>query len=88
MKQRTTLIIIVMLLAVSTAFGQIILTNEDQGLNPRYGEKNPEFGVMVPLQNINLDQYKENYIPLGEGWLLLACFGGAWALRKKMRDER
>ena len=77
-----------MLLAVSTAFGQIVLTAEDQGLNPRVGSSSPELGVMVPMQNTNLDQYTEGLVPLGEGWLLLAFLGAAWGTGKKLRDKR
>ena len=76
-----------MLLTASVSFGQIVLTTEDQGYNPRAKSTEPEFGVMVPMQNINLDQYKEESVPLGEGWLLLAFLGGAWTLRKKLRDR-
>ena len=88
MKKRIINIVIVMLLTASVSFGQIVLTTEDQGYNPRAGSTEPEFGVMVPMQNINLDQYKEESVPLGEGWLLLAFLGGAWTLRKKGRGEK
>lgn len=86
MKKRIINIIIVMLLTASVSFGQIVLTTEDQGYNPRL-QGGTEFGVMVPMQNINLDQYTENLVPLGEGWLLLAFLGGAWALRNKVRSS-
>lgn len=88
MKKQIVNTVIIMLLAVSTAFGQIVLTNEDQGVSPRASSSNPEFGVMVPIQNTNLDQYTENYMPLGEGWLLLAFLGAAWGTGKKLRDKR
>lgn len=88
MKKRFIFSIVIMLLAVSTAFGQIVLTAEDQGLNPRVGSSSPELGVMVPMQNTNLDQYTEGLVPLGEGWLLLACLGGGYLLRKKVRSEK
>lgn len=72
--------ITMMILAVSTAFGQIIYTNED-GTNSR----DSEFGVMVPMQNINTDQYQQSIVPLGDGLLLLVGMGGVFLLRKRLQ---
>lgn len=71
-----------MLLAVQSAIGQIIVLEEDEGLHPRAGSSSSEFGVMVPLQNSNLDQFEMEYVPLGDGLLLLVGLGGGYLLKK------
>lgn len=83
MRKRTIVFAIIMLMAAHSAIGQIILTEEDEGLNPRTGSSTPGFGVMVPMQNSNLDQWKEEYVPIGDGLLLLVGLGGAYLLKKK-----
>lgn len=76
MKKRTLVIATILLLAVKSMCGQIICTNEDQEMNRTTG-----LGTMVPMQNTNLDQYKLNLVPLGEGWLVLVGLGGAYLMR-------
>lgn len=83
MKKRTILFAVIMLLAVQSAIGQIIILEEDEGLNPRAGSSSSEFGVMVPFQNSNLDQFKMEHVPLGDGLLLLVGLGGGYLLKKK-----
>ena len=85
MRKRTCVIVTVFLMAVQSVMGQIIYTQEDVGTNLRAGGKSDEFGVMVPLQNSNLDQYQEEYVPLSDGLLLLAGLGGAYLLKKKKK---
>lgn len=75
------LVIIILSLNITPLFGQMILTEEDAGLNPRAGSATPGFGVMVPLQNVDYDQWE--YVPLGNGLLLLVGLGGAYFLKKK-----
>jgi hypothetical protein len=71
------------MLGFSPLFGQMILTDEDAGLNARAGSDATGINVMVPLQNSNLDQWKTNVVPLADGLLLLAGLGGAYLLKKK-----
>ena len=78
MKQRIIVIAAVLLMAVGSSFGQIILTPEDDP-----SQRIEEYGVMVPLQNVNIDQYQLSAVPLGSGWLLLAGLGGAYLLKKR-----
>ena len=85
MRKRTCVIVIVLLMVAQSVMGQIIYTQEDVGTNLRAGGKSDQFGVMVPLQNSNLDQYQEFYVPLGNGLLLLAGLGGAYLLKKKKK---
>lgn len=83
MNKKLLIILFAIVLSIGSAFGQIIYTDEDQGLHPRAGSSNPDLGVMVPLQNSNLDQWKEEYVPLADGLLLLVGMGGAYLLKKK-----
>ena len=78
MKKRTIVMIAMMILAVSTAFGQIICTDEDAPNN-----RTETYGVMVPMENINTDQYQQLITPLGDGLLLLIGMGGAYLLLRK-----
>lgn len=87
MKKRTILFFILLVLAVRSSFGQIIFTEEDAGLNPRAGGKPDEFGVMVPLQNVNYDQFKTEVVPVGNGLLLLIGLGGAYLLKKRKETK-
>ena len=83
MNKRLFIILFTLVLSVGASFGQIIYTDEDYGTHLRSGSSNPEIGVMVPLQNSNLDQWKYEYVPVGEGWLLLFGLSGAYLLKKK-----
>lgn len=83
MKKRTIAFIVIALLAIQSAIGQIILTEEDVGINQRVSGGSGDFNVMVPLQNADLDQWQGDYLPLGEGLFLLAGLGGAYLLKKK-----
>ena len=85
MKKRICVIVTVFLMAIQSVMGQIIYTQEDVGTNLRAGAGDPGFGVMVPLQNSDLDQYKENLVPLGDGLLFLAGLGGAYLFKKKKK---
>lgn len=85
MKKKAMVMVTVALLAMPSAMGQIIYTEEDEGLHLRDGSSSPSFGIMVPLQNSNLDQWKLGLVPVGDGLLLLAGLGGAYLLKKKMK---
>lgn len=89
MKRRSIIFITIMLLAVRSMFGQIIYTDEDiAGLNPRLAGTQQDFNVMVPMQNTNLDQFKDGISPLGDGLLLLIGLGGGYLLRKKYKNRK
>ena len=71
-------------MSLSSVFGQIIYTDEDAGLNPRQTTQTNELGVMVPMQNVDMDQWK--IAPLGSGILVLAGLGGAYLLAKRRKE--
>ena len=88
MKRKTISLMAALVMLAGTAFGQIIYTDEDYGTHLRSGSSNPGIGVMVPLQNSNLDQWKYEYVPLGDGLLLLAGLGGAYLLGKRKKTTK
>ena len=86
MKKSIIIIIVAMLIgAFAPVKGQIIYTEEDAGINLRT-QSNAPMGVMVPLQDVNYDQWK--IAPLGNGALLLAGLGGAYLLGKRSKKKK
>lgn len=85
MKKSLVIIILAMLIgSTAPVKGQIIYTEEDHGTNLRQ-TTDGTFGVMVPMQGADMDQWK--IAPLGNGMLLLAGLGGAYLLSKKRKKE-
>ena len=84
MKKRYVILLTTLFLSLSSVFGQIIYTDEDAGLNPRQTTQTNELGVMVPMQNVDMDQWK--IAPLGSGVLVLAGLGGAYLLAKRKKE--
>ena len=85
MKKSIVIIIIALLIGCFKPLSaQIIYTEEDAGLNPR-AQANGNFGVMVPMQGVSVDQWK--ITPLGNGFLLLASMGGAYLLSKRKKSK-
>lgn len=87
MRKRTIVIATIILMTIQSAMGQIIYTQEDQGTHLRSGKTDPGFGVMVPLQNVEYDQWKAAYVPLSDGLLLLVGLGGAYLLKKRKNQK-
>lgn len=80
MKKLILAITTILTLASAPATAQIFLDDED--LNNR--ATNPDvFGVMVPEQNVTYDQY----VPVGEGILLLAGLAGAYLVGKRKKED-
>ena len=77
----------VLVMLAGTVFGQIIFTDEDQGSHPRSGSSSSEINIMVPMQNANVDQWKEEIIPLGNGLLLLTGLGAAYLMGKRKKNN-
>lgn len=84
MKRKMISLMAVLLMFAGTAFGQIIYTNEDHNHN-RAGEDASNFGVMIPMQNVDYDQWKVT--PLDGGFLLLAGLGAAYLVHKRKKND-
>lgn len=85
MKKYFLVIVITFLLSLTPLFGQMILTEEDAGINSRAGASSSSVPVMVPIQNVDYDQWE--YAPLGNCIWLLAGMGGAYLIQKKRRQK-
>lgn len=82
MKKRIIAIIAITLLAVVPAMSQVFLTDDEMNFN-RNGEGGIEPGAVVPMENIEMDQF----LPLGEGALLLAGLAGAYLVGKRRKEQ-
>ena len=86
MKKRIIAITTLMLMAVVPAMSQVFILEEDDWNSNKRGNLNEnEFGVMVPQQNVNFDQWK--IVPAGEGIMLLAGLAGAYLLGKRKKEQ-
>lgn len=83
MKRKIISLMAAILMLAGTAFGQIIYTDEDYNHN-RAGETS-NIGVMVPMQNVDMDQWK--YVPLDGGMFLLAGLGAAYLMGKRKKNN-
>lgn len=84
MRKRFFVILTALLMGMVSAQGQIVyIEDEDQGHHPRGVVESP-VNIIVPMQDINTDQY----LPLGEGWLLLVGLGGCYLLKKRTTSSR
>lgn len=82
MKKKMLTLMTVLMMAAGSAFAQVIITDEDVNHN-RAEEDAQTFGMMVPRQNVNMDQWK--VAPLGNGILLLAGLGAAYLVKKRKK---
>ncbi len=82
MKRKVISLMAVLLMAVGTAFGQVIITDEDVNHN-RAEQNQSNIGVMVLSEGVNYDQWK--YAPLDGGVLLLAGLGAAYLVGKRKK---
>ncbi len=82
MKKRIVTILLAMFMAAAPAVAQVFIMDDDESLNPRNGESGITFNVMVNSQDVNHDQY----LPLGEGILLLSGMAGAYLLSRRKQD--
>ena len=84
MKRKMISLVAAIVLFVGTAYGQMILTEEDYDHNR--AEANPSnIGVMVPMQDVDYDQWK--YVPLDGGMFLLAGLGAAYLMGKRNKNK-
>ena len=76
-KTITIVVISLLLLVAGAAKAQIFLSDFDQGENPRV--EADDYGFIIGYEGGDLDQY----VPLGDGLLLLVAAGGAYWLKKR-----
>lgn len=83
---RKYIILATALLLSATVNAQIFLMSEEEmEHNLRCGYDNYPEDIFVPVQGLDMDQ---SFTPLGSGWLVLGCLGGAYLLgRRRKKDE-
>lgn len=81
MIKRSIAVISLLLVLTNQAQAQVFLMDEDAGGNIRVGES--EFVVPVPYQGTDWDEF----LPLGDGALLLTALGGAYLLKKRKKSK-
>lgn len=70
-----------LVLLVGSAKAQIFLQDFDQTDNPRV--EADDYGLFVGTQGSDADQY----LPLGDGLLVLVGLGGAYLLKNRKREN-
>ena len=71
-------------MAVTPSMAQIFM-DDDEWTDDRVQMRADEFGVMVPAQEFESDQWK--ITPIGEGLALLTGLGVVYLLGKRKKDE-
>ena len=82
MRRNVILVLLLMLLSVTTATAQVfILDDEFEGTM-----RNPteDFGLIVPIEGLDSDQY----LPLGDGLLVLVVLSGEYLMKKRKKSKR
>ena len=80
MHKRIITVAALLFMAIAPLRSQILIVSDDEFNNNR--STTDGFGVMVPQQDIHLDQY----VPLGEAMLLLAGMGAAYLVAKRRKE--
>lgn len=84
MKKRILTIVAALTMAITPAMAQIFMDDEEW-TDDRVQRCEGEFGVMVPEQGVDYDQWK--FAPVGEGLALLTGLGIVYLLGKRKKDE-
>ena len=82
MKKRIITIILALFMGAVPTMAQVFIMEDDESMSPRDPESAITFNVIVASQDVANDQF----VPLGEGILLLSCLAGAYLLRKRKHD--
>ena len=82
MKKRIVTIILAMFMAVVPTMAKVFIMEDDESMSPRDPESAITFNVIVASQDVANDQF----VPLGEGILLLSGLAGAYLLRRRKRN--
>ena len=84
MKKRLLTIVAALTMAITPTMAQVFI-GDDEWSDNRIQRSDEEFGVMVPAENVDYDQWK--YVPVGEGLALLTGLGFVYLLGKRKKDE-
>lgn len=85
MKKRiitSTLLLMLASASVKTAQAQIFILSDEEYHSSLRGNQSGNLPI-IPGMDVTLDQYA----PVGSGWLLLGCLGGAYLLGKRRKRE-
>ena len=82
MKKRILTIVAALTIAITPAMAQVFI-DDDEWNDGRVRSDATTVGAMVPGQDLPIDQY----IPVGDGLLLLGGLGVAYLLGKRKKDE-
>ena len=82
MKKRIITIVAALMMVTAPAMAQVFIMDEDEYNNGRVSDP-AAFGVMVPEQDVTYDQY----VPVGEGIVVLAGLAGAYLLGKRRKEK-
>lgn len=85
MKKRIITLVAVLFMAVVPAMSQVFVTDEELWESARAENSAEAIGVMVPMEDVYMDQWK--FAPVGEGVFLLAGLAGAYLFSKRKKDE-
>ena len=84
MKKRLLTIVAALTMAITPTMAQVFIGDDEWSEN-RIQRSDEEFGVMVPAENVDYDQWK--YVPVGEGLALLTGLGFVYLLGKRKKNE-
>lgn len=83
MKKRILTIVALLFMAVVPAMSQVFMTDEESWENQRQAQGAPAISVLVPKQDVEWDQF----VPVGEGMVLLVGLAGAYLLGKRKKEQ-
>lgn len=79
-KKLISIVIILLTMTTHTAYSQIFLMDMDQGENPRV--ESEDMWLIIPIEGLDGDQY----LPIGNGVMLLSTLGGLYFLAKRRKN--
>ena len=83
MKKLILTVFVALFMAVAPAMSQVFITDEDAWDYVRTPQDASAIPVMVPEQDIKYDQF----IPVGNGVLLLVGMGAAYLVGKRKKND-
>lgn len=71
------------MMIITPSMAQVFISDEEAWEHVRVATESPNLGVMIPLENVEYDQY----VPVGNGLLILSGLGFAYMVGKRKKDE-